>query len=342
MKTLLLLMLIVVLSLSIAACSGGSGDAETSDDSAAQTEEPAADESAADETAADTAAASASYKFAYLSPNHGNPFWQMVASGVETQAQANGCDVTVFDAQDDPAKQVSQAEDALQGDIDALFLSPFETDTGTTIAEMCNAAGVPIFILDTGAEADYTCFITSDNKQGGRVAAEYLIENTDDSRVVAEEQGLIGRAIPALRGVGFNEVMDENNIKVEFVQPADYNREKGMTLMENFLTSNPKINAVFCWNDEMALGAKEAIAARDLTGQVLLIGFDATDEAVQSVLDGEMSATVAQNPKGFGTQGVDLALKHLAGEEIEKEVLIECKLVTKDNAQASLDGTLFE
>ncbi len=215
-------------------------------------------------------------------------------------------------------RSLTISEDALLNNPDVVFLSPFETDTGTAITELCNAANVPIFILDTGSEADYTCFITSDNKQGGRVAGDFLLANTDDSRNVAELQGLIGRVVPAQRGVGFNEVMSENNVEVKYVQPADFNREKGMSLMENFLTTDPEINAVFCWNDAMALGAKEAIAARGLTDKILLVGFDATDEAVQAVIDGQMAATVAQNPYGFGQQGVELAYKFLAGEEIEK------------------------
>jgi ribose transport system substrate-binding protein len=84
------------------------------------------------------------------------------------------------------------------------------------------------------------------------------------------------------------------------------------------------------------LGAKEAVAARGLTGKILVIGFDATDEAVQAVIDGELAATVAQNPYGFGTQGVELCYKYLTGETIEKNVYIPCELITKDNAQAYL------
>lgn len=130
--------------------------------------------------------------------------------------------------------------------------------------------------------------------------------------------------------------MAANNVKINYVQPADFNRSKGMDLMETFLTQDNTINAVFCWNDEMALGAREAIAANGLTDQVLLIGFDATDEACQAVLDGEMAATVAQNPYGFGVMGVELSFKHLAGEKFEKDIFVPCELITKENAQKYL------
>jgi ribose transport system substrate-binding protein len=276
------------------------------------------------------------YNFVYLSPNQGNPFWVSVSQGVEDTVATHGGKLTIYDAQDDPAKQINQAEDALLGGIDALFLSPFETDTGTAITDLCIAAKVPCFILDTGSNSAYTAFITSDNEQGGQIAAQFLVQNTGNDRIVFEMQGLLGRAIPALRGKGFNKEMDAQGIKVDYVQPADFNRSKGMDLMETFLTRDGGINAVFCWNDEMALGAKEAIAARNLSGKILIIGFDATDEAVQAVIDGELAATVAQNPYGFGQQGVDLAYKHLAGEPIEKDVYVPCQLITKENAQAYL------
>jgi ribose transport system substrate-binding protein len=271
------------------------------------------------------------YTFVYLSPNQGNPFWVSVSKGVEDGVAAHGGKLTIYDAQDDPSKQVSQAEDALLAGIDALFVSPFETDTGTAITELCINANVPCFILDNGSNAAYTAFITSDNEQGGEIAAQYLLQNTGSDRNVFEMQGLLGRAVPALRGKGFNKVMDEQGVKINYVQPADFNRSKGMDLMETFLTQDGTINAVFCWNDEMALGAKEAIAARGLTGKILVIGFDATDEAVQSVIDGELAATVAQNPYGFGIQGVDLCYQHLAGETIPKDVYVECQLITKEN-----------
>jgi ribose transport system substrate-binding protein len=276
------------------------------------------------------------YNFVYLSPNQGNPFWVTVSRGVADAVEAREGELTIYDAQDDPGKQVGQAEDAIQAGIDALFVSPFETDTGTAITELCIAAKIPCFILDNGSNAGYTAFVTSDNEQGGQIAAQYLIQNTGDSRNVFEMQGLVGRAIPALRGVGFNKEMSAQGIKINYVQPADFNRSKGMDLMETFLTQDDGINAVFCWNDEMALGAKEAIAARGLTGKILVIGFDATDEAVQAVLDGELAATVAQNPYGFGQQGVDLCYRYLAGESIEKDIYVPCRLITKENAQEYL------
>ena len=330
MKKLLSALLIVMLVLTLAACGNGDDPAPPEAPPEAPEEDPPAEVEEDGEL-----------HFVYLSAGHHNPFWRAVADGVEeAAAEHGGIRVTIFDSQYDSARQVGQAEDALQLDLDVLLVSPNDADVGTVITELAYAAGIPVFILDNGAEGPYNAFISSDNRQGGRLAGEFLMANTDDDRVVAELQGILGRVIPAQRGVGFNEVMDENGVEVSYVQPADFDRSQGMALMENFLTMNPNITAVFAWNDEMALGAREAIAARGLTDQILLIGFDATDEAVQAVIDGEMAATVAQNPRQFGMMGVQLALAVLAGETVERTILIECILITPENAQAFLDGTL--
>jgi len=339
MKRFLSIGLIVLLILALVACAA---DAPAPDPTPAP--EPTPEAPPEEETPAEEeppAEAPESLHFVYLSAGHHNPFWRAVADGIEEAAAAHGgIEVTIFDSQYDSARQISQAEDALQLDLDVLLVSPNDADVGTVITELAYEAGIPVFILDNGAEGPYNAFISSDNRQGGRLAGEFLLENTDDDRVVAELQGLVGRVIPAQRGVGFNEVMDENGVEVSYVQPADFDRSMGMALMENFLTMNPGINAVFAWNDEMALGAREAIAARGLTDQILLIGFDATDEAVQAVIDGEMAATVAQNPRRFGSMGVELALAYLNGETFERTILIECILITPANAEAFLAGTL--
>ena len=272
------------------------------------------------------------HNFVYLSPNQANPFWLTVGNGVIDEGEARGAKVTVLDAQDDAAKQVSQAEDAILSGADAIFVSPYESDTGTAIVERCAEEGIAVFVLDVGAEGDYTGFVAADNYQGGQIAAEYILEHTGDDRNVAEIQGVVARAVPAQRGVGFNDVMDEAGVKVNYCQPANCLRSEGMDVMDTFLTQDDTINAVFCWNDEMALGAKEAIAAHDLTDQILLVGFDGTDEGIKAVMDGSVAVSIAQKPYEFGTTAVDMAYKYFAGEEFEKDVLIPCELITKENA----------
>ena len=278
----------------------------------------------------------AEYTFGYLSPDQANPFWQRVSSGILKEAAKHDIEVIILDGVHDPARQINQAEDLVRQNVDVILISPYETDTGTPIVEMANHANIPIFILDVGSGGDYNALVISDNKGGGRIAGKYLLEKFGTDAKIFEMQGMLGRKLPALRGVGFNEVMDEKGVKIAVCQPADFLRSKGMTVMENILVTNPDLDAVFCWNDEMAMGAIEAVAGAKKSDQIQVIGFDGNQDAIQAVKDGRLRATVAQQPEVFGSEGVKLALKELNGEDYPKEQLISCILITKENADEFL------
>jgi len=109
-----------------------------------------------------------------------------------------------------------------------------------------------------------------------------------------------------------------------------------MNVMENILTSHPDVRAVFATNDQMALGAMEAIAARNLTGKVVLVGFDATREAVRAVLDGRLSAVMAQYPETIGKRSIEEAIKAARGQPVEKRIDVGTALVTRENANSFL------
>ncbi len=327
------LLLAGAMVLSMIGCGAKGGDVGSSDAGSGSTESGSTE---SNDGAKGDAKADSDYRFVYLSPNQANPFWLTISEGVQAAVDEKGATLTIFDAQDDAASQVSQAEDAISSGADAILVSPYESDTGTAIVERCNEENIPVFVLDVGAEGNYTGFIAADNAQGGELAAKYIVENTDDSRNVAEIQGVLAREVPARRGKGFNKVMDEESVKVNYCQPANCDRSQGMDIMDTFLTQDKTINAVFCWNDEMALGAKEAIAAHGLSDKVLLVGFDGTDEGVQAVINGELAADIAQKPYQFGTEGVAMAYKYFNGEEFEKDLWIDCELITKENAEEFL------
>ena len=274
--------------------------------------------------------------FGYLSPDQANPYWQRVNSGIREEAEKNGIKIVTTDGAHDPVKQTAQAEDLIRQQVDALLMSPYESDTGDAITELAIEAGIPIFVLDVGGSAAYNALVISDNKGGGRLAGDYMLELVGKDAKLFEMQGMLGRKLPAQRGVGFNEVMDENGVGIAVRQPADFLRSKGMTVMENVLMTNPDLDGVFCWNDEMAMGAIEAIAAAGKTGQIQVIGFDGNTDAVQAVVDGRLAATVAQQPEEFGRVGVRLALKELNGETYEDYVPVDCILINKDNADQFL------
>lgn len=159
---------------------------------------------------------------------------------------------------------------------------------------------------------------------GAQAATEYLVSLIGEGAKVAELEGVSGASATIDRGQGFHNVADEK-LDVVSSQTANFNRSEGMTVMENMLQADPAIKGVFAHNDEMALGAVEAIGNRD----IVVVGFDATDDAQNAIKAGKMAATVAQKPDLMGATAVETAEKILNGETVEKEIPVDVELITK-------------
>jgi len=157
------------------------------------------------------------------------------------------------------------------------------------------------------------------------MAGDYIIELLGGEGKAVELEGIAGTTAARDRGQGFNDAIAASSIEVVARQVADFDRTKGLAVMENILQAQPEIDAVFAHNDEMALGALKAI---EVSGRdIIVIGFDATDDAVKAVEDGKLAATVAQQPALIGSLGVENGMKHLMGETIEEYIPVELMLV---------------
>lgn len=174
-----------------------------------------------------------------------------------------------------------------------------------------------------------TAKIASDNVAGAELATQYIVDTLGEGIEVAELQGTPGASAAIDRGEGFHNIADEK-LNVVASQTANFDRTEGMTVMENMLQSNGNIKAVFAANDEMALGAVEAVAGAGK--DILVVGFDATDDAIAAIKAGRMGATIAQQPDLIGQTAVENAVKLINGETIEKSIPVEVTLITKDNA----------
>lgn len=257
-----------------------------------------------------------------------NPFFVTLKEGAEAKAQELGYELIVLDSQNDPGKEYSNVEDLLTKDVSVILINPADSDAVGNAVKAANKKNIPVVTLDRGANAgDVVAHIASDNVAGGKMAGEYVIEQLGGKGKVVELEGIAGTSAARDRGKGFNDAIGGSDIEVVAKQTADFDRTKGLSVMENILQAQPEINAVFAHNDEMALGALQAIKAsgRD----ILIVGFDATDDAVKSVEAGEMAATVAQQPSEIGSMGVDIADKVIKGESVEDFIPVDLKLVTK-------------
>ena len=264
-----------------------------------------------------------------------NPFFVTLKEGAERAAAQYGVKLIVVDAQDDPAKEAANIEDLIQKKVSALLINPTDTKAVVPSIQKANQAGIPVFTVDRAAEGgEIVSHIASDNVAGGRMAAEFLCKALNGKGKVVELEGIPGTSAARDRGKGFNDYLKEQCQGLEVVarQPADFNRAKGLQVFENILQAQPQIDGVFAHNDEMVLGAIQAAEAAGRTG-IIFVGFDAIDDAVKAVKEGKLAATVAQQPAEMGRLAVEMAVKYLRGEKVEKFIPVPLSLVTKDTVK---------
>ena len=257
-----------------------------------------------------------------------NPFFVSLKDGVVKEAEQNGIEVIVVDAQNDSAKQINDVEDLLQQGVDALLINPTDSAAISTAVQSANNIGVPVITLDRSAEkGKVETLVASDNVKGGEMAGQYIVEQLGENAKTAELEGVPGASATRERGEGFHLVADEQ-LDVVTKQSAHFDRTKGLNVMENLLQGNPDIEAVFAHNDEMALGAIQAIESSGR--EILVVGFDGNEDAINSVNDGKMAATIAQQPDLIGELAVQAAADVLQGKKVEKQIPVPLKLVTKE------------
>src|SRR5512139_1204568 len=260
-----------------------------------------------------------------------NPFFVSLRDGAQKAADAAGVKLIVVDAQDDSAKMTAGIEDLISKKVNALLVNPTDADAVVPSIQKANAANIPVFTVDRGANGGtVVSHIASDNVAGGKMAAEFLCQTIGGKGNVVELQGIAGTSAARDRGQGFNDFMKAScpDAKIVAAQTADFNRAKGLSVFENILTAQPDIAGVFAHNDEMVLGAIQAADAAKRTG-ITFVGFDAIDDAVKAVKDGTLAATIAQQPAVMGQLGVDTAVTSLNGDSVEKAIPVALSLVTK-------------
>lgn len=257
-----------------------------------------------------------------------NPFFVDLEAGAKAKAQELGVKLVTLDSQDDSATEMSNVEDLINQGVDVIMINPTDSDAVKSAVEAANKANIPVITLDRGANGgNVVAHIASDNVAGGKLAGEYIVELLGGKGKVVELEGIPGASAARDRGQGFNDALKGSGIEVVAKQTANFDRAEGLTVMENILQAQSEIDAVFAHNDEMALGALEAIKASNR--DILVVGFDATDDAKAAVQSGDMAATVEQLPKEIGSLGIETAVKILNNEKVESMIPVALQLVTK-------------
>ncbi|MFB9135809.1 ribose ABC transporter substrate-binding protein RbsB [Vibrio olivae] len=257
-----------------------------------------------------------------------NPFFVTMKDGAEAKAKELGYNLIVLDSQNDPSKELSNVEDLTVRGVKAILINPTDTDAVSNAIRMANRAGIPVLTLDRGARrGEVVSHIASDNVIGGEMAGHFIMEKVGEKAKVIQLEGIAGTSAARERGEGFMNAVSSSEMTLLASQPADFDRTKGLNVMENLLAANPDAQAVFAQNDEMALGALRAVqaAGKDIT----IVGFDGTKDGIAAVKRGKLAATIAQQPDLIGALGVETADKVLKGESVEEYIPVPLKVVTE-------------
>lgn len=258
----------------------------------------------------------------------------------EAKKRADRFDFRMTDAQSQTSKQVADVEDLVAQGVDAIFLAPREFEGLAPALKAAKEAKIPVFLIDRAAAGkageDYVAFLGSDFVQQGRRAGEWLAKQTNGKAGIVELTGTAGASVARDRSQGFMEVIKGfPDMKIIASQTGDFTRANGQKVMENIIQAKGKeITAVYAHNDEMALGAIQALKSAGLKpGQdILIVSIDGQKSALEAIIRGEMNITVESNPR-FGPLAFDTLEKFLRGEQIPPKIILEDRFFDKSNAQ---------
>jgi len=273
-------------------------------------------------------------KIAVIVSTLNNPWFVFLAENAEAKAKSLGYETKIFDSQNNTALESDHFENAIASGFSAILLNP--TDAGGSVANVVKAkeAGVPVFCMDREVNSGAaTSQILSDNYSGSVSIGKYFVEQLNKKGTYVELLGLVGDNNTWNRSKGFHEVVDcYPDLKMVAQQSADFDRNKAMDVLESILQANPNIDAVFCGNDAMAMGAYQALAAAGKAKGVKVFGFDGADDVMKAIGDDKIAATGMQFPKVMATTAASFADAYFNGRrDFPKKIPVAVELVTRKN-----------
>jgi len=275
---------------------------------------------------------SANKSITFALSTQANSFMVKMREGAQKKADELGLTINFQDASDDSATQANQLANAAATGAGAVIVNPTDSDAMAPAVKQLTDAKIPVVAVDRAVNnAEVSSYIASDNVGGGKQAAKALSEAIHGEGEILVLQGKTGSSASRERGQGFDEgLKDSPNIKVVAKQTAEFERVKGLDVTTNLLQAHPNVKAIFAENDEMALGAIEALG--DKAGKdVIVVGFDGVEDALKAIKEGTMYASIAQQPADMAAQAVVEASKLLKGEAATKEMQVDVVTVTKEN-----------
>lgn len=319
LKKLVVLVLTLAMVASLAACSGGSDDS-----------------------------ASAEGKYAVILKTQATDFWKQMNDGVAAYAEENGIDLYLAAAQSDSddAGQLAILEQCVNDGYTGIAIAPVNAAAMVSGVKAANDAGVTVVNIDEQFDpgemenqgAVCAGFVSSDNKAIGQMGAEYISEGLEAGSEVAIIAGIAGNVSSEDRQAGAEAGFEAKGMKLITVQNCDWDMQKALDAAATLIQQNPNLKAIYCCNDGMAAGVRQAIANAGKTEEILLCGTDGDADAIQAVADGTMAATVAQDPAAIGVKSLELLIEACANPDnfeasaAPEKTPVDAILVTADNA----------
>ncbi|MER6433431.1 ABC transporter substrate-binding protein [Streptomyces sp900105245] len=276
------------------------------------------------------------------SEKEANPFRIAETASIKAEAKKRGVQLLTANAQSQFSKQISDVQDLIAKGADLLVVAPLNSDGWEPVLRAAAAKHIPIVTIDRKINAtackDYVSFIGSDFVEQGERAADQMIEATGGKGEIAILLGAAGNNVTTERTKGFEDRIKEKapGLKIVFRQTGDFAREKGQSVTENLIQSKPGIKGIYAENDEMGLGAVNALkGAGKKPGEVKIVTIDGTRNAVQGIVDGWIDGVVESNPR-FGPLAFQTLDTFTQGRKVSQDIVIQDSSYTESNAKSDL------
>jgi ribose transport system substrate-binding protein len=264
-----------------------------------------------------------------------NPWFVVLKDAARAKAEELGYEVDVFDSQNSPATEAGHFDAIIDGKYAAILFNPTDAEGSIASVKRAKDAGVPTFCMDREISTSDVAVsqILSDNFTGCVALGEYFVQKLGEKGTYIELLGLLGDNNTLNRSNGFHSVVDNYpELKMVAQQPADFDRTKAMEVMDSILQAHPDIDAVFCGNDAMAMGAYRALATAGKDKQVMVFGFDGAKDVIEAISTGDIVATGMQFPKTMAQTAAEYADQYIKGKrDFPQKVPVAVELVTQEN-----------
>ncbi|MGT2933058.1 substrate-binding domain-containing protein [Streptococcus catagoni] len=259
-----------------------------------------------------------------------NPYFVAMKDGIDSFAKDKKVSLKLADAQDDAARQADDIQNFISQKVDAILINPVDSKAIVTSIKAANSADIPVILIDRGSEGgDVLTTVASDNVEAGKMAADFALEKAGKKAKTFELSGVPGASATVDRGNGFNKVAKEK-LTILSSQSANFDRAKALNTAQNMIQGHKDVQVIFAQNDEMALGAAQAVKSAGLK-DVLIVGIDGQPDAHTAIKNGTITATIAQQPAKMGEISIQAAIDYYQGKKVKKETVSPIYLVTKDN-----------